>query len=82
MRWLMSRPRLVLSIILLLLAFGFWYRLSESPKPKELTVDELYRALDAGEVEELNIDATSGVVAGKLKNKESFQSQVANRDLL
>ena len=77
MRWLMSRPRLVLSIILLLLAFGFWYRLSESPKPKELTVDELYRALDAGEVED-KYRCHQRSSCRKLKNKESFQSQVAN----
>lgn len=80
--WLIARPRLILSIMLLLFAAGLWYRMNDVAKPKELSVDELYRTLEADEIAELNIDAESGIVTGKLKDQNLFESQVANRDLL
>ncbi len=79
-----SLVRLLLLISLLVflaLFFGPCSKKSEPP-PKEITIDELYVAIDAGNVKDLNIDAEQRLVSGTFRDDKKFTTRVANVDSL
>ncbi len=72
---------LVSLLVFLALFFGPCSKKPETP-PKEITIDELYTAINVGNVQDLNIDASQGLVTGSLKDATKFTTRVANIDSL
>lgn len=70
---------MLLLAILALVVLGMMVCSTARPKAaKEITIDELYKSIGQGVVENLNIDATSRSVTGSFKDGTRFKSQVAD----